>query len=121
MSDLTDFGVDVVDDESTADEGSESEPDVGRSYPRGRCPAISTGTRRRCRSPVSRMKRAGDFCGVHGRDNDPWTIHDDAETLILLTGELDALSLEDLEPGDVDFDLERIRTAVDAVQEANDD
>jgi len=121
MSDLTDWGVDVEDEAETVDETPAEESDIGWSYPRGRCPAISTGSRKRCRSPVSRMQRAGDFCGVHGREDDPWTIYDGPETLILLTGELDALSLGDLAPEDVDFDLEQIRTAVEAVQEGADE
>lgn len=115
MTDLSDFGVDTP----TADTPTETpeENSGGRTYRNDRCPAISVGHRGRCKSPVSRMKSAGRFCGTHGRQHDPWTIDDDPEMLILLTGELDALSLDDPDPEDVDFDLGVIREAVAAVQE----
>lgn len=112
MTDLTDFGVEVSD--TTTDESDE--PDQSRSYPNGRCPAIATGTRRRCAAPVSRMNATGRFCGTHGRSvTESWSIDDPAEKLILITGELDAMSLDELDPSEVSFDLGRIREAVDAV------
>jgi len=120
MSDLTDFGVDVKDPREPAD--TDAEPD-GPSYPNGRCPVISTTTNKRCRMPVSRMKRAGDRCGTHSKVQavDPVTIDSPPETLVMVTGDLAAPSLDVIEPDDVDFDLERIRTAVKAVREAGDE
>ncbi|MFA1612032.1 hypothetical protein [Halobellus rubicundus] len=115
MSDLTDFGGGVEQPDDHDDHTDDASETAGRSYPNGRCPAIAVGSRKRCRAPVSRMKAAGEFCGTHGRQRDPWTIHDDPEKLILITGELDALSLADLNPDGVDFDLDRIRQAVAAV------
>lgn len=110
MTSLGDFGVDL-------DNSTDTNDSSGRTYRNGRCPAIAVGTRQRCKSPRSRMNAAEPFCGSHAREHEPWTIHDDPETLILVTGGLDALSLDDLEPEDVDFDLGRIREAVAAVQE----
>lgn len=122
MTDLSDFGVgdpDDTDDEADESTADNSEEFHAPSYPRGRCPAITAKSRKRCKAPVSRMKAAGEMCGVHGRESDPWTIHDDPETLILLTGGLDSLSLADLDPDDVDLDLDRIRDALAAVQEGD--
>lgn len=86
MTDLSSFGggIDVDEDEQEA----ESDEDQGRnrSYPNGRCPAITTDGRRRCRAPVSRMKASDGFCGTHGRASDPWSIHDDPDWLIRVTG-----------------------------------
>lgn len=88
MSDLTDFGVDVADPEpETAEDEPESADDSPRrEYRNGRCPAINVGDRHRCRAPVSRMKASDGFCGTHGRARDPWTIHDEPEWLIRVTG-----------------------------------
>jgi len=121
MSDLTDFGVEIPDGPaSDEEEDRDGEVDSSaRTYRNGRCPAINVGDRRRCAAPVSRMKAADGFCGTHRRERDPWTIDSDPEELILLTGELDALSLDQLESHEVDFDLERIRAAVETVQEAD--
>jgi len=114
MSDLGDFGVDVQ-QASNEEPADEKETETSREYRNGRCPAISVGKRRRCRAPVSRMNQARPFCGTHGRQYDPWTIEDSAEKLILITGRLDAMSLDELDQEDVDFDLDRIRDAVAAV------
>lgn len=114
MSDLGDFGVNVqqpVDEDPVTEEETES----SREYRNGRCPAISVGERRRCRAPVSRMKEAEPFCGTHGRQHDPWTIDGPAEKLILITGRIDAMSLDELDQDEVGFDLDRIRDAVAAV------
>jgi hypothetical protein len=115
MSDLTDFGGGVEQVDESDDHTDDASETTDRSYPNGRCPAIAVGSRQRCRAPVSRMKAADGFCGTHGRQRDPWTIHDEPEELILITGELDALSLADLDPDDADFDLDWIRQAVAAV------
>lgn len=116
MSDLSRWGggIDRSDDTDEDDAGTQQ-----RSYRNGRCPGLNTSDRNRCAAPVSRMNAADGFCGTHGRMSEPWTIHDDPEKLIILTGRLDTLDLDDLEPDDVDFDLERIRDAVQAVQEAD--
>lgn len=113
MSDLSDFGggVETTETTDTNEAGSSSTP----SFPNGRCPAISVGTRKRCKAATSRMKKAEPYCGTHGRTTDPWDIHMPAEKLILITGELDAMSLDELDGEDVDFDLARITEAVDAV------
>lgn len=117
MTDLTDFGVDVADpepdDEDEGDDGDESADEP--VYPKGRCPAITSGSRRRCRADVSRMRVTGDLCGTHGRQAHPFRIDDDPETLILVTGDLGVASLEDLDPDDVDFDLPTIREAIEEV------
>lgn len=115
MTDLSAFGVDVPEDDTEDDEPETTTPDR-KTYPNGRCPAIATGTRRRCRADVSRMKAAEPFCGTHGRQYNPWTIDDDPEKLILITGRLDSLSLDDLNANEVDFDLDRIKQAVKAVK-----
>lgn len=117
MTDLSDFGVDVETTDPEPDQPDADEGDTGRTYPNGRCPAIATSTRQRCAGNVSRMNAADGFCGVHRRERDPWTIHDHPEKLILVTGELDALSLDEVDPDAVDFDLARVRAAVRAVAE----
>lgn len=87
MTDLSDFGVDVQEAEGVdGNEGGEEHTSTSRSYPNGRCPAINVGDRNRCAAPVSRMKDSGEFCGVHGRAADPWTIHDEPRWLIRVTG-----------------------------------
>lgn len=116
MTDLSDFGVDVSEPDEDTNDRRDEDSTTRRSYPNGRCPAISVGTRRRCASPTSRMKATGRYCGTHGRGmNDPWSIDDPAEKLILVTGELDAMSLDELDADEVDFDLHRIQEAVETV------
>ena len=86
MTDLSDFGVDVQEPDPVDGQGEEEPTSPSRSYPNGRCPAINRGDRLRCAAPVSRMKDADGFCGTHGRASDPWTIHDEPEWLIRVTG-----------------------------------
>lgn len=88
MTDLSDFGVDVDEpaDQPEPEPVADQEQDTGPSYPNGRCPAINRGDRHRCASPVSRMKASDGFCGTHGRASDPWSIHDDPDWLIRVTG-----------------------------------
>lgn len=123
MTDLSDFGVDVGD--ASSSESSETSDDAttttSRQYRNGRCLAITTTGRRRCASPISRMNAAGEYCGTHGRQHDPWSIHDDPETLILVTGGIDALSLSDVDASEVDFDLEAVRDAVHAIHGLEDE
>lgn len=111
-TDLTDFG---LEEQANHADGGGGEDSSRRTYRNGRCPAISITTRKRCASSVSRMNAADGFCGVHGREHDPWTIHDDPEALVIVTGGLDCLSLDDLDESDVDFDLGLIRDALGAV------
>lgn len=116
---LSKFGIRVNDepeDESEPDDDSEPEASSTRRYPNGRCPALAITHRGRCRAPVSRMNNADGFCGAHARERNPWTIHGDPEELILLTGRLDVATLGALDQEDVDFDVERIREAVEAVK-----
>lgn len=115
MTDLSDFGVDVEDPASNEPAEASDDASTSRQYRNGRCPAITTDGRRRCAAPVSRMKDADGYCGTHGRQHDPWSIHSDPETLILLTGRIDALSLSDVAPEAVDFDLDAVRNAVHAI------
>lgn len=85
--DLSDFGVDVDDEpEETSEASDASNTSDTPGYPNGRCPAINTGDRQRCRSAVSRMKDADGFCGTHGRARDPWTIDDSPRWLVKVTG-----------------------------------
>jgi len=87
MVDLSDFGVDVSEAEpEPEDEGDRQEQPSPNYHRNGRCPAINFGDRQRCSSPISRMTDADGFCGTHGRANDPWTIHDEPEWLIRVTG-----------------------------------
>lgn len=90
MTDLSDFGVDVPDDSGSDDatDTGESQAAPGPNYDRnGRCPALNTGDRTRCTAAVSRMKDAEGFCGVHGRQANSWTIHDNPRFLIRATGQ----------------------------------
>lgn len=112
MTDLSDWGVEVEEPEPE----EQAEQSSRKNYRSGRCPAISVSSRSRCRGPISRMMRDREFCATHGRQPDPWTIHDDPETLIIVTGGLDCTSLDDLEPEDVDFDLGRIQEALEALE-----
>lgn len=115
MSDLSDFGGGVEATGDDVNDTDDSEEAQRPTYRNGRCPAIAIGSRERCRSPISRMTDADGFCGTHGRYRDPWSIDDPVEKLILATGELDALSLDEVDAGAVDFDVKRIKRAVEAV------
>lgn len=87
MTDLSDFGVDVQEPQEDAHDEPERQEAPGPNYSRnGRCPALTTQERRRCRAPVSRMNDADGYCGTHGRANDPWSIHDEPAWLIRVTG-----------------------------------
>lgn len=89
MTDLSDFGAGLNRESRFATEQSATstgDNDSSKTYQNGRCPALTTGDRRRCRAPVSRMKAADGFCGTHGRQHDPLSIRDDPEWLIRATG-----------------------------------
>ena len=86
MTDLSEFGVDVEDEEaeeSTEETASSSGTGNGDShqYRRGRCRAIAGGTRR-CRSPCS----DGDLCHTHGLEDDPLTIDSSPVRLVRWLG-----------------------------------
>jgi hypothetical protein len=115
VSDLSDFGGGIERDDTIDDDTTKNVSTSTPNFPNGRCPAISVNSRVRCRAPTSRMKEADPYCGTHGRTHDPWDINAPAEKLILITGELDATSLDELDDEDVDFDLGRIIEAVEAV------
>lgn len=97
MADLSEFGAgleNVETNESRSNEKEEEEEEAPsstgkscsqrRSYPNGRCRGISTGERRRCRSPQLKASGTG-LCNHHHFRHQSITIDDDPIKLIQYT------------------------------------
>ena len=115
-TDLSDYDseLETVETERAKESAKLFSHDPPRSYSHGRCRAIVMGSRQRCPEPVSTATHADGVCDYHAQHN-PYRIDDDPERLIVVTGRLGRLFLNDLDPDSVDFDVRRIRDAVSAV------